>query len=102
MHCTEFGKTIRLLRKNAGFQQKDVAEQVNIHESYLGRIERGTAIPSVEIAVDLANYFNISFQQYSSYFENANILLQNEILQSLSNLTQQEKKFIYKSLLEFI
>lgn len=91
-----------MLRKNAGFQQKDVAEQVNIHESYLGQIERGTAIPSVEVAVDLANYFNISFQQYPISSENTNVLLQNEILQTISELTPEEKKFIYKSLLEFI
>lgn len=99
---TEFGKTIRKLRKNTGFKLIDIAEELNIHESYLGQIERGTAVPSVEIAVDLANYFHISFQQYATPYENINILLQNEVFQNLSELTPQEKKFIYKSLLEFI
>ena len=51
-----------MLRKNTSFKLIDVAEQLSIHESYLGKIERGIAIPSVEIAVDLANFFHISFQ----------------------------------------
>lgn len=61
----EFGKTIRTLRQSTSFKLIDVAEQLNIHESYLGKIERGMVIPSVEIAVDLANFFHISFQQYN-------------------------------------
>ena len=98
----EFGKTIRVLRKNTSFKLIDVAEQLSIHESYLGKIERGIAIPSVEIAVDLANFFHISFQQYNIYKKSSNILLQNEIFKNLSHLKPQEKKFIYKLLLEFI
>jgi len=98
----EFGKTIRTLRQSTSFKLIDVAEQLNIHESYLGKIERGMVIPSVEIVVDLANFFHISFQQYNIDNQSNNILLQNEIFQNISHLKPQEKKFIYKSLSEFI
>ena len=101
-HITYFGKKIRKLRKEKNMKLSDVAEQLNIHESYLGKIERGMVIPSVEIAVDLANFFHISFQQYNIDNQSNNILLQNEIFQNISHLKPQEKKFIYKSLSEFI
>lgn len=35
------GDLIRQLRKNKGFTQEDLADQASLHETYIGKIERG-------------------------------------------------------------
>ena len=57
-----FGKNLRALRKQDGFRLIDIAVFLNIHETYLGQIERGTLIPSVDTAIALANYFEMDFK----------------------------------------
>ncbi len=91
-----------MLRKKKGLKISDIAAALNIHTSYLGQIERGIKIPSVNVAVNLVNYFEINFQSVFISIEDEYTLLRNEILQHISKLEHYEKQFIYKTLLEII
>ena len=102
MNYKDFGKNIRTLRKKKGLKISDIATALNIHTSYLGQIERGTKIPSVNVAINLVNYFEINFQSVFVPMEDEYTLLRNEILQHISKLEHYEKQFIYKTLLEII
>ncbi len=83
----------------------DIAEFLNIHETYLGQIERGTIIPSVDTAIALANYFEMDFKillsSFHEEYSNA-IFLRQKIFNIVWKLNANEKKFIYKSLLLWI
>lgn len=102
MNYKDFGKNIRILRKKKGLKISDIAAALNIHTSYLGQIERGIKIPSVNVAVNLVNYFEINFQSVFISIEDEYTLLHNEILQHILKLEHYEKQFIYKTLLEII
>jgi len=49
-----FGKKIRLLRKLADITQEDFAEHCGFARSYMSRIERGIANPSLDAIEILA------------------------------------------------
>jgi transcriptional regulator with XRE-family HTH domain len=36
-----FGDKVRLLRKDLGFSQEDLADKAGLHRTYIGMIERG-------------------------------------------------------------
>jgi transcriptional regulator with XRE-family HTH domain len=50
----QFGLTVRELRKQRGWSQEELAAQADINRSYLGEIERASAIPSFETIGKLA------------------------------------------------
>ena len=81
----DFGNTIRQLRKKRHIRILDVATELNISESYLGEIERGTATPSIEVTILIANYWKIPLENtihtnYISGFTDSDYKLLYEIL----------------------
>ena len=52
-------RNVRLARQEAGLSQEDLAEAAGIDLSYEGRIERGTANPSVEVIAKLARVLKV-------------------------------------------
>jgi transcriptional regulator with XRE-family HTH domain len=53
-HRLIFGEAIRSHRKEAGFMQEKLAERVNLNPKYLGEIERGEKIVSIEALLRIA------------------------------------------------
>lgn len=51
----DLGKRVRTLRRQASLTQEELAEQVGISASFMGHIERGTRIASLETLVCLCN-----------------------------------------------
>ena len=54
------GQKIKETRKNQNVSRAVLAESVAITEQYLGEIERGKRIPSLEVYVNLVNTLQIS------------------------------------------
>ncbi len=50
----KFGLVIRANRESRGLSQEALAELANLNRSYLGEIERGVAVPSIETMEKLA------------------------------------------------
>lgn len=48
MNYVELGKRVRFIRRCQDITQKQLAEKVGVATSFIGHIERGTRIPSVE------------------------------------------------------
>ena len=55
-----YGAKIKQLRINKGLTQERLAEQMNVTGTYIVKIENGQRIGSVELAVELADYFDVS------------------------------------------
>jgi transcriptional regulator with XRE-family HTH domain len=53
-HRRIIGNAIRLRRKDAGHTQEHLAEMVNLNPKYLGEIERGEKIISIEALLRIA------------------------------------------------
>jgi transcriptional regulator with XRE-family HTH domain len=62
---TEFGETIRAIRKSKGWSQEELAEASGLHRTYIGSIERGEQNVSLKnikrladaLGVPIANLF---------------------------------------------
>lgn len=53
-HRRLIGEAIRFRRKSAGYTQERLAEQVSLNPKYLGEIERGEKIISIEALLRIA------------------------------------------------
>lgn len=93
---------IRNLRKQKSYTILQLATDLNIDTTYLGQIERGEKIPSIDVAVNIINYFNITFiNREDSKFNG--IEIEKEIYDKLRLISSSDDyKFLYKSLLKFI
>ncbi len=99
-----FGKNIKNLRKHKGLRMLDISEELHITESYLGQIENGTKIPSVDISLAIVNYFGLDFEfllQSENIQQNDNLLLY-DVINEFSKLTFYEKQFVYNALLLYL
>lgn len=58
------GDAIRTYRKKAGFTQEKLAEAVNLNPKYLGEIERGEKIISIEALLRIAKAVKIPIRDF--------------------------------------
>lgn len=56
----QFGMRIREARKKMGYTQFQLAEKLGISENFLGDIERGTKLLSIEKLILIANVLKVS------------------------------------------
>ena len=57
-HRRVIGGAIRFRRKKAGFTQEKLAEMVDLNPKYLGEVERGEKIISIEALLRIAKAVN--------------------------------------------
>lgn len=55
-----FGKIVREIRGAQGWSQEQLAGRADLNRSYLGEIERGSAMPSLATVVKLASALGVS------------------------------------------
>ena len=58
-----FGEVVRQLREARGWSQERLAGQAELNRSYMGEIERATAMPSLATAAKLANALNVPLSE---------------------------------------
>ena len=59
-----FGEKLRLLREQQGMTIRSLAHELGFaHHSYIARIEKGEAKPSLEMVGKVAQLFHVSFDQ---------------------------------------
>lgn len=56
----EIGNRIKLLRKKHKLSQNDLGDIAGLHGSNIGRIEKGTVLPTAEVLLKIAKYFNVT------------------------------------------
>lgn len=64
-----FGKVIKLLREERGLSQEILADRADLNRSYVGEVERGTAMPSLSTITKLAKAFNLPTSSLLARFE---------------------------------
>jgi transcriptional regulator with XRE-family HTH domain len=64
-----FGHVVRVTREDRGWSQEQLAGRADLNRSYLGEIERGTVMPSIETAAKLAAALGVSLSSLIARFE---------------------------------
>ncbi|ASL42197.1 Transcriptional regulator ClgR [Burkholderia sp. AD24] len=59
----EFGAAVRRLREASGWSQEQLAEYAGLNRSYVGEIERGSAIASIVTLDKLARAFGVPVER---------------------------------------
>ncbi|WP_434109527.1 helix-turn-helix domain-containing protein [Paraburkholderia caffeinilytica] len=59
----DFGAAVRRLREASGWSQEQLAEHAGLNRSYVGEIERGSAIASIVTLDKLARAFNVPVER---------------------------------------
>ncbi|MCZ2267425.1 MAG: helix-turn-helix domain-containing protein [Ignavibacteriales bacterium] len=91
-----FGEQIRLLREEAKLSLREVAEQIGIDTSLLGKIERNDRQPTKEQIKFIAKFFNLNEKDLIKEFISDQIaykILEEEA--DLDTLKVAEKKIQY-------
>lgn len=57
------GKKLKALRKNAGIKQSELAFKFGLNQSSISKFEKGVLIPSLEILLQYAEYFNVGLDE---------------------------------------
>ena len=63
-HRKQIGDAIRFQRKTAGLTQEKLAEEVDLNPKYLGEIERGEKIISIEALLRIAKAVKVPIKVF--------------------------------------
>ena len=88
----DIGNRIKEERKKANLTQEEFAEKINIGYKFLGNIERGEGIPSLDTLIKIVEVLDISYDSLLSNKKEVskNILQIQHILSGLSDKRQKE------------
>ena len=64
--CRKFGKRVRLLRRQKGLSQEELADLAGIHRTYMGKIERGESNPPLYTIHNISKALNSSLTELFS------------------------------------
>jgi len=59
-----FGERVRLLRKEAGISQEELADKANLHRTYIGMIERAEKNITLQNIEKVLIALNVSFSEF--------------------------------------
>ena len=60
MDQKKIGRFLKELRKEKNITQEQLAEKINVSRTYIVKIENGVQIGPIEIAIELAMFFDVS------------------------------------------
>jgi transcriptional regulator with XRE-family HTH domain len=63
-HRKLIGEVIRLQRKRTGLTQEELAERVDLNPKYLGEVERGEKIISIEALLRIAHSVKVPIRAF--------------------------------------
>lgn len=95
MNITTIGKNIRKYRKKNELRQEDLAEMANLSPNYVGMIERGEKVPSLETFIIIANALGVSADMLLTELITTNYITKaSELSNKLDRLPPEERQKI--------
>ena len=96
MNLNTIGKNIKKYRLAKKLRQEDLAEKTDLSTNYIGMLERGEKIPSLETLINILNILEISADMVLSDVLNTGYTVKNSILDDkLAKLTDKDRNRIY-------
>lgn len=93
MEKADLGKRLRQIRIQKGYTQQALAKKADIGEVYLGEIERGLKMPSMNIFIKLIEALDISADYIlRDELTSGGTYIFDEITEKLKDLNPQQRK----------
>ncbi|MBX4151849.1 helix-turn-helix transcriptional regulator [Paenibacillus sp. FSL W7-1279] len=94
------GEGIRHFRKLRGLSQEELASKAEVHETYIGKLERSEKVCSIVVLNKIANALDLSMVEFFNYIqpvsEEASKSTLAEIVNKLRSRSENEQKKILK------
>ena len=95
MEKASLGQKLRQARSRKGYSQQTLAEMANIGNVYLGEIERGLKMPSLNIFIKLIEALDISADYIlRDELSSGGVYIYDEITKKLKDLTPRQRKTV--------
>lgn len=96
MNLYTIGKNIRKFRFAKNLRQEDLAEKTGLSTNYIGMIERGEKMPSLETFINIVNSLNVSADMILTGVINTRYEVKSSMLdEKISKLTDEDKVKLY-------
>lgn len=97
MKLDTIGKNIRKFRKIKKLRQEDLAEKTDLTTNYIGMIERGEKIPSLETFINILNSLGVSADMVlSDVLDNGYTVKDSLLNEKLEKLVPEDRNRIYE------
>ena len=97
MKLATIGKNIRKYRLIKKLRQEDLAEKAGLTANYIGMVERGEKIPSLETFIKILNTLGISADMVLSDVLDNGYTVKNSMLnEKLEKLAPEDRNRIYE------
>lgn len=97
MKLDTIGKNIRKFREIKKLRQEDLAEKTDLTTNYIGMIERGEKIPSLETFIDILNSLGVSADMVlSDVLDNGYKVKDSLLNEKLEKLVPEDRNRIYE------
>lgn len=96
MQLDTIGKNIRKYRLMKKFRQEDLAEKAGLTTNYIGMVERGEKIPSLETFINILNALEVSADMVLTEVLATGYTVKDSILnEKISKLSPEDRDKIY-------
>lgn len=96
MGLESIGSNIRKFRLMKKLRQEDLAEKTGLSTNYVGALERGEKIPSLETLIDILNALDISADMVLCDVINNGYEVKHSLLaEKLDKVSQEDRARIY-------
>lgn len=97
MKLDTIGKNIRKFREIKKLRQEDLAEKTDLTTNYIGMIERGEKIPSLETFINILNSLGVSADMVlSDVLDNEYTVKDSLLNEKLEKLVPEDRNRIYE------
>lgn len=97
MKLDTIGKNIRMFRLSKKLRQEDLAEKTGLSANYVGMVERGEKIPSLETFIKIVNALGVSSDMILTDVVDTGYEVKNSMLnEKLSKLSADDRDMIYE------
>ncbi len=97
MKLGTIGKNIRKYRLAKKMRQEDLAEKTGLTANYIGMVERGEKIPSLETFVTILNALEVSADMVLTEVVTNGYVVKNSLLNDkLAKLSAEDREKIYE------
>lgn len=96
MDWSSIGRNLRIYRRESGLRQEDLARAAGVSGNYIGMVERGEKVPSLETLVALLNALHISADMVlTDVVDTGYTVKQSMLAERIGRLPAAERERIY-------
>ncbi|HJG29721.1 MAG: helix-turn-helix transcriptional regulator [Gemmiger sp.] len=96
MDWSSIGRNLRQYRQESGLRQEDLARAAGLSVNYIGMVERGEKIPSLETFVALLNLLHVSADMVlTDVVDTGYTVKQSMLAEQVGRLPAAERERIY-------